>query len=555
MLPLPPPPLQPWQRQIFLASHRGDVDAIRKLIAEHPTENGVNFRDEANYTPLTIAIVQGRLSTVQALVAMGAVVEEADDKADETNAKSSFLSDYEVKPSTPVQVACEQGHLEIVRYLVDEGADPLRQHPQSGNLLHVATRYCYAHLLQWLVEDYGVPVDTPVANTGQTALHLASAMHQDRLVQWLLDDQGSDPCLQDNQGRTALHVAVSRHCKPEAVPLLDRLAARSLHVRDNNGRTALHVACYKRQTLAVQTLLQHDDSIEHCFALDSLGHSPLFEVALGGDEEDGAGLLELMLRVLRERGVEKTRILQELHRPDPEGWTALHHAIFCGEQAHVARLLDFGVPLTVPLANPLSSGLHLVGSGMRILWDRRAVQAPQAWPKQYQRVVDWMLRYGKWYVQHQAVRNGWPGAGIPPIPRCLEGLEDAFDVCTPKVSWNSVDNLQENKTDDTGDGCMSKLLLNHGATVTVTDRNGNLPFFLAAASGHVAEVFVQLRAAAHEGLFENLGKSAVMENSMASKAVAALSFTDMSLQCSNKRAVFVTPPRRKKQLRVTQLGE
>ena len=232
-------------------------------------------------------------------------------------------------------------------------------------------------------------------------------------------------------------------------------------------------------------------------------------------------------------------LLMELQLPDSSGWSPLHHAIQCGETATVELLLNLGVQVT-PLPANNQTVLHLVGSGFVVNWEEyikssststTTTSSATTWREQYRLATNWLLDYGKWFVQYEPVKNGWPPLKIPPIPR-LTNIQDLWDI-------------RPNHDDD---GRMSQVLLQHAnLSVLSKDSNGNLPFFLAAAAGHVSEVFVQLRAAAHEGLFQPQWQQEQQDVS----GNLATAETSTTTPLSPKRTLtgaMVTPPRQRSRL-------
>ena len=549
--------LQPFERQLFLAAHRGDVLELQKICAEHTAVN-VNIADEAEYTPLTIAILENRLPVVQALV-------------------STLGADISLRGKhgqTPIQLACEEGHLSIVALLVEQGADPNEAHDKQGNLLHIATLYDHLDIVQWLIQVQGMSVDTPSLNDrGHTALHIASIWHRTEILDWLLQHGGANPRQVDQDGKTALHHAVARP-KSSAAPAIPRQLLQqqqqqgreNLEVRDHLGRTPLHEACHRRNAQAVLLLLQAG---ANPFSVDAWGRTPLYEVATGGKN---ATLLQAMLQVLlqqqgqeqEQQGIGERRapitretLLAELQRADAQGWTPLHHAIACGETAIVQTLLSFGVKVTpLPVDNNKTKNktiLHLVGSGLTIDWDEYTSQQPYAgWDDQYHLVADWMLRYGRWFLQYEQVKHGWPPLLLPPVPRVPE-IQDLWDIKA------GINHTEQQDDDNNNDFCMSQLLVDHGGAVLSVlqkDADGNLPFFLAAASGRVSEVFAQLRVAAHEGLFQHSQQQQQQPQQqehlkcpISTGAVAAMTSPKRPSSALNK--AFITPPRQAQRARRT----
>ena len=93
------------QAQINYAAELGDVQKVRALIAADPAV--VDAKEKDGVTPLWIAAQQGHLEVMKVLLEKGAVVDA------KTN--DGF---------TPLLIAAEYGHLEVVRMLLEKGANP-----------------------------------------------------------------------------------------------------------------------------------------------------------------------------------------------------------------------------------------------------------------------------------------------------------------------------------------------------------------------------------------------------------------------------------------------
>ena len=76
------------------------------------------------------------------------------------------------------------------------------------------------------------------------------------------------------------------------------------------------------------------------------------------------------------------------------------------------------------------------------------------------------------------------------------GDHDVSRVLKNGPSWQAAKLLL-------GRGCTTSLIRS-GSDATLCDNDGNLPFFLAAASFRVTETFWMVRAAASGGLFQTL---------------------------------------------------
>src|SRR5688572_17689055 len=93
---------------LHLACARGNLEIVSILI-DKTTRKMLNKLDAAGYTPLMDAVEGNHMEVVRMLLALGA----------EVNARSADLG------QTALRIAAGQGTLEMVRVLVEAGANPL----------------------------------------------------------------------------------------------------------------------------------------------------------------------------------------------------------------------------------------------------------------------------------------------------------------------------------------------------------------------------------------------------------------------------------------------
>lgn len=166
---------------------------------------------------------------------------------------------YERSDATPLMWAAFEGHLPVVRFLVDQKA-PL----QACNAL------------------------------GHTALHWALSGGHPETAAYLLD-QGADPNQQDRQGFDAAFAAVQHKLLSVLVMLIEkgeggggdasrRIAFRlDASRRDVQGHSLLHWAAYTNNATAIEYLLMH--GAYDVNAIDSQGRTPLTWAAREGYAE------------------------------------------------------------------------------------------------------------------------------------------------------------------------------------------------------------------------------------------------------------------------------
>ena len=130
---------------------------------------------------------------------------------------------------TPLIMACEEGHVEIINLL-------LAKEDIDINLIH------------------------------GTAPLIIGAHHPD-VVKLLLDQKGIDVNCQDDFGRTALMRAARWNLLESAKLLLERedinVNIRNVNIRGNGrGRTALHLACWDPLAIEIANLLLERKDID-----------------------------------------------------------------------------------------------------------------------------------------------------------------------------------------------------------------------------------------------------------------------------------------------------
>jgi len=127
----------------------------------------------------------------------------------------------------PIWEAVRRGRANVVRLLLERGADPNHVWPMGATLLHLAANTGNREIVQILIEA-GMDINAP-DNDGRTPLHVTVSgfaitkfgfRHNDVLT--LLVEHGADLYKRDKNGEAPLDLA-RRWEIAEAVTILERL--------------------------------------------------------------------------------------------------------------------------------------------------------------------------------------------------------------------------------------------------------------------------------------------------------------------------------------------
>jgi uncharacterized protein len=204
---------------LLKAARAGDLEGVKTLLKADPRL--LVARDPMGNTALIIAVNSGHDALAGLLFDAGVEPElhEAAAIGDTSRVRSSLdhnpaaLDAYSPEGFTPLSLAAHFGHRDVMRLLIDRGADVNRvaAHRLAVTALHAALfgRQVEAALL--LIER-GADVTLARGGTGWkragwTALHYAAGMGFHTLVAPLVE-RGADPSRPDEEGKTALDVAI-----------------------------------------------------------------------------------------------------------------------------------------------------------------------------------------------------------------------------------------------------------------------------------------------------------------------------------------------------------
>ena len=180
------------QRLLFLAVSRGNIEAVRALVA---AEVPVDPANRIGYTPLMVSAFADLPQIAAVLLDAGANPNFV------ANASSQYGSD------TPLGAALTAGALRCVQVLLDKGAAPNATHGGSP-VVHVAVAADLPEALAMLAKKGADPNTRAAWGNQPTPLMAAAGIGNLQIVDKLLE-LGADPAAADSNGNTARDYAAT----------------------------------------------------------------------------------------------------------------------------------------------------------------------------------------------------------------------------------------------------------------------------------------------------------------------------------------------------------
>ena len=274
-----------------------------KLLLANGAE--INHLSKAGY-PLTLACTSGNTSMVELLMEHGADV----------NPSGGF---------TPLMGAARGSQVELIEWLLKEGADPNAVNRNGWTALMEAAELenTDGEIIAMLIEA-GAKVNARCAE-GKTALMCALMWAPPATIRQLLD-LGADVRMKDEDGSTALMLAVEES-SVEVVAMLVEAVAK-VDATNAEGKSALMWAAKFARPAAVRLLLDQGADVR---MKDKAGSTVLMIAAQGYSEESRVEVVAMLV----EAGA-------KVNARGAEGKTALMYAAKKSMPGVVRQLLDLG---------------------------------------------------------------------------------------------------------------------------------------------------------------------------------------------------------------------
>ena len=304
-------------------------------------DKGADVRKPSGaHTPLRAATLNGHMHMVKWLV-------------DECN-----VSPKEDSRALHLVALSQSPSQELFLYLVERGADPFEEDEKLGTPLTLALQQGHEDFTRWLVEHYNMPCDTHGSSLEKsTPLHKAAQSCSPKMIDYLMA-RGADKCLAslDALQHTPLMLAVQEKRTDNVELLLSKYKADPDQTADTS---ALFMAAQEGYLPTTRALLSHgadpnlwheemqitplhiSASNDHIFVVrELLNHSKTIV-----DAVSGKGYTPLIM-ACSQGYVDTPRALLEHkanvdYQSPGDGATALHHAVTSGFIPCAQLLLSF----------------------------------------------------------------------------------------------------------------------------------------------------------------------------------------------------------------------
>ncbi|CAG9773085.1 unnamed protein product [Ceutorhynchus assimilis] len=261
-------PTDSFESPLTLAACGGHVDLAMLLI-----ERGANIEEvnDEGYTPLMEAAREGHEEMVHLLLGQGANINAQTDETQETALTLACCggftevadillkggADIELGASTPLMEASQEGHLELVRFLLEYGANVNAITQTNDTALTYACENGHTDVADLLIQ-YGANIEHE-SEGGRTPLMKACRAGHLCTVKFLIDKGANVRKQTSNNDHTPLSLACAGGHLPVVQLLLENNADPNHKLKDNS--TMLIEASKGGHTNVVQLLLDYPRSM------------------------------------------------------------------------------------------------------------------------------------------------------------------------------------------------------------------------------------------------------------------------------------------------------
>ena len=221
---------------LVVASAYGNNEIV-KLLLEHP-ECNVNICIRGGEIPIHHAAREGCKDVMTTLLNHGAILDAKDDLGD-----------------TPLLLAAQNGHSELVYQLITRGADVNHRNHEGNDTWYYAIDIKDNDLLETLLSACLVK---KIDMTNRQPLCIAASIGRNDKIKFLLENN-QNPLVKDGEENTVIHHAAMN----DRYEVIEKFNTKlPIDTQNKRGNTPLHVACSKGFDRTVRALLNCNAKID-----------------------------------------------------------------------------------------------------------------------------------------------------------------------------------------------------------------------------------------------------------------------------------------------------
>ncbi|HCO96842.1 MAG TPA: hypothetical protein DIU00_23365 [Phycisphaerales bacterium] len=441
-----------------------DIEKIKALLAQ---DEGINDKDWLGYTPLQWAVYFGYPDVVELLLSQGADPNIQSDTGRYALdiARAMVYADieallYKHGAKDPQISLCEVllfGDLEKAKVLIKSaGADVNIKNDTGQTPLDIALNQGNKEIIKLLLDN----------GAEYSSIHIAvQAGDRDQVKAFL--DQGIDVDVKNEQGSTALFLAVKG--KHEDIVKLLVAKGADVDAKDKQGKTALFYAVEHNHKDIVELLIAKGADVN---AKEDGGYTPLY-YALWYENKD---LTTLLISKGAEVNVEPER-----------DYPLIYYAVWNEDLDTVKLLVAKGAKFDVTVLNDQTAFHYAVEQGSRDIAEFLVSKGIDASTFHVAAGMGDVARVKGFVEQGADINVrdelGWTplywAASLGQIEVAKLLIDKGVDVRTAATDGGTA--LYQ--AAQAGDNELVELLLSKGADVKAKDKRGNTPLFGAASAG------------------------------------------------------------------------
>ena len=263
--------------------------------------------------------------------------------------------DFQINSKTPLFAATEYNHVEVVDFLINNGATVDIRSDNTGYTALYKSAGIGSVPITSLLLSKGANINSETSrlySNKQTPLHIASENNHIRVVE-LLIKMRADINNKNVSGNTPLHIASSNRKYYELLNLLLENGA-DVNIKNEEGNTPLHIASEMLNVALVNLLLENGAEIDN---KNFSGNTPI-DLAVQNNNYD-------VIEFLESKGAHRTNIntqektVQELIKKYGDTWYRENKQLFddfkkavqSGQLAEVERIKEQGDTKNINLVN------------------------------------------------------------------------------------------------------------------------------------------------------------------------------------------------------------